>query len=419
MNTQMMDTNTIDDGFTPNMVRRNIFIEVDHFLSRKSGQNADGDVFLSQKNQSGSRIVTALSDGLGSGIKANVLASLTATMLIEFVLKDISLNFAAELIINSLPVCSARGISYATFTAVDIHHDMTVRFVEYESPPFIIVRENNIIELEKASIPIERKNKRTGPEYEALHCSSYTALPGDRIIFFSDGVTQAGMGLDAYPGGWGIEQVREYALVQIENHPLVSAGDLAKSIVKEAGRIDGDKTHDDISCAVVYFREPRDLLVITGPPFHPEDDREIARIFSEFAGRKVILGGTTANIIARELGTTIKSPDEYSPALSLMEGADLVCEGILTLGATAERLAEGNTTVQTSRQDDSFSRAASQFIDFLLNNDRINFVVGTKINEVHHDPTMPVELEIRRSVIKRIATLLETQYMKQVHIRYI
>jgi hypothetical protein len=196
---------------------------------------------------------------------------------------------------------------------------------------------------------------------------------------------------------------------------------LAKSIVKEAGRIDGDKIHDDISCAVVYFREPRDLLVVTGPPFHPEDDHEIARIFSEFAGNKVVLGGTTANIIARELGRTIRSSNDHndSPAVSVMEGADLVCEGILTLGATAEILAEGNTTARTSRQDDSFSRAASRFIGLLLNNDRINFVVGTKINEVHHDPTMPVELEIRRSVIKRIAALLETQYMKQVHIRYI
>jgi hypothetical protein len=400
---------------TRNTPRRSIFIEVDHYLARKSGQNADGDVFLSQKNQTSSRIVTVLSDGLGSGIKANVLATLTATMLSGFVLKDISLNYAAELIINSLPVCSRRGLSYATFTLVDAHRDMTVRFVEYDNPPFIIIRENNIVELKKNIIPIKRENKKTGPEHEALLCSAYTARLGDRIVFFSDGVTQAGIGHDS--GGWGIEPVREYALKQIENHPLISARDLAKSIVHEAKRIDADITHDDISCGVVYFREPRDLLVITGPPFHIEDDPEIARVFAEFTGRKVILGGTTAKIIARELGKTIKSANDYSdnPAMSIMEGADLVCEGILTLGAAAEMLSAGNII----GQNDRFSRAASKFIDFLLNNDRIDFVVGTKINEVHHDPSMPVELEIRRNVIKEIADQLETQYMKQVHIQYI
>jgi hypothetical protein len=423
----------IDTVVTRDMVRRNVFIEVEHYLERKAGQNADGDVFLSQKNPSGSRIVTALSDGLGSGIKANVLACLTAVMLIEFVLKDIPLRYAAELIINSLPVCSKRGLSYATFTLVDARHDMSVRFLEYENPPFIIIRGNNSVELEKEIIPIERKHKKTGPERETLLCSKYTALPGDRIVFFSDGVTQAGIGRDAYPGGWGLEQARDYTLGQIENCPLVSARDLAKSLVTEAGRIDCGKTHDDISCGVVYFREPRDLLVITGPPFHSEDDQKLARIFSEFTGGKVILGGTTAKIIARELNKTIESPDDYGggPALSIMDGADLVCEGILTLGTAAKILYAGaagafipafNLTgagfTQTAR-DDNFSRAAARFIDFLLNNDRITFVVGTKINEVHHDPTMPVELEIRRSVIKRIAVLLEEKYMKQVHIQYI
>jgi hypothetical protein len=280
------------------------------------------------------------------------------------------------------------------------------------------VRNNKIIELKKDAIPIERKNKRTGPEREELRCSSYTALPGDRIIFFSDGVTQAGMGREAFPGGWGIERVREYLLLHIESFPRISAGDLAKSIVKEAERIDGEKSHDDISCAVVYFREPRKLLVITGPPFHPEDDGEVARIFSEFAGKKIILGGTTAKIISRETGKVIKSSPE-SNAVSVMEGADLVCEGILTLGTAAEILSGENISGQTSRQDDNFSQAARRFVEYLLSNDRINFVVGTKINEVHYDPTMPVDLEIRRGVIKKIAAILETKYMKYVHIRYI
>jgi hypothetical protein len=400
---------------------KNTFIEVDCFLERKSGQNTDGDVFLSKKNATGSRIVAVLSDGLGSGIKANILASLTATMLIEFVLKDIAPRYAAELIINSLPVCRERGLSYATFTLADISQNMTVRFIEYGNPPLIIARENRLVEPEKVRISIERKNKKTGPAEEALFYSTYTARPGDRIVFFSDGVTQAGIGEEGYPGGWGVEQARKYTLAEIESRPRLSARDLAQSVVGAARLLHGGAAHDDISCGVVYFREPRDLLVITGPPFHEEDDREIAHIFDQFAGQKVIMGGTTAKIIARELGKTIRDPVDYSeiPAVSLMDGADLVCEGALTLEAAAAGL-EGNAAPrQNPRPPDSFSRAASRFIGYLLNSDRVTFIVGTKINEAHHDPAMPVEIESRRSIIKRISVLLEEKYMKQTLVRYL
>ncbi|MDR1467678.1 MAG: serine/threonine-protein phosphatase [Spirochaetaceae bacterium] len=405
-------------------IRRNTFIEVDSFLERKPGQNADGDVFLSKKNQTGGRIVTALSDGLGSGIKANILASLTATMLIEFVLKDIPPRYAAELIVNSLPVCRTRGISYATFTLVDVRHDMTVHFIEYDNPPLIIARENRLVELPKTKIPIERKHKHTGSDDEALFYSTYVACPGDRIVFFSDGVTQAGIGKGFYGDGWGIELAREHTLAELERRPLMSARDLAQSIVKAALNADNGAAHDDISCGVVSFREPRDLLVITGPPFHEEDDREIARIFAAFTGTKVILGGTTAKIIARELGKTLRDPLDYaeSPAVQVMDGADLVCEGVLTLGA-AEANLTGNTwqnvALQNPDSPNSFSRAASRFVRHLLNSDRVTFIVGTKLNEAHQDPTMPVELESRRSLIKRIAALLEEKYLKQTSVRYV
>jgi hypothetical protein len=378
-------------------------------------------VFLSKKNEIGSRIVAALSDGLGSGIKANILASLTATMLIEFVLKDIPPRNAAELIINSLPVCRTRGLSYATFTLVDTRPDMSVHFIEYDNPPLIIARENGLIEPEKTKIPIERNNKKTGPEDEALFYSAYDALPGDRIVFFSDGVTQAGIGKGVYSGGWGIERARERVLEEIERCPLASARDLAQSIVRAARDADGGVAHDDISCGVIYFREPRDLLVITGPPFREEDDPKLAAIFEGFAGPKVILGGTTAKIIARELGKTIENPSDYleSPAISVMAGADLVCEGILTLGAAAASLAGETAAWHNPHSSDSFSRAASRFAACLLNSDRVTFVVGTKVNEAHHDPAMPVEIESRRPIIKRIATLLEEKYMKQTIIRYL
>jgi hypothetical protein len=399
--------------------RKEIFIEVDYFLERKHGEFSDGDVFLSRKNKSGSRIVSVLSDGLGSGIKANVLAALTASMLSGFVLKDISLHYASSLIINSLPVCKKRALSYAAFTLVDARHNLTVRFVEYENPPLAVVRDGRILELKKEAVAIDRKNKKTGPENEALYYSTHQAQPGDRIVFFSDGAAQAGIGRGEFEGGWGVENINERILGQIRSHPLISSRDLAKSVVQEAVRIDGGKAHDDISCGVVYYRKPRDALVVTGAPFHKENDANAAAVFNNFSGKKIILGGTTAKIIARELNRSLETRcEDGGPAVSVMEGADLVCEGALTLKAAAGILEEGEAAWRGSARK-SAGGAVLQFIEYLLNSDRIDFIVGTKINEAHFNPDMPVELEARRAVIKRLSALLEERYFKQTRVTYI
>lgn len=394
-----------------------MFIETASYQKKKKGESAAGDVFLSQKSMSGKRIVTVLSDGLGSGVKANVLASLTATMISKFVLMDIPPGRAAEIIINSLPVCNERRLAYATFTLVDARHDMSVRIIEYENPPLFILRSTELVTLEKERIPIERKKKQTGPQNEALFLSKLTAFPGDRIIFFSDGVTQAGMGGTAYPCGWGIENAQNHIIAAIRSNPLISSSALAQALVTAAENTDTNGPKDDISCGVVYFRKPRDLLVITGPPFRPESDREFVRIFSEFIGRKIISGGTTAQIIARELGKTITNDtvvyNVSQPSAAKMEGADLVCEGILTLGIVAEELSSSDAD-QSDKQSPS-----ARIRELLLDSDRITFLVGTKINEVHQDPTMPIELEIRRNVVKKIASLLEEKYMKETYIQYI
>ncbi|MDR0524976.1 MAG: serine/threonine-protein phosphatase [Spirochaetaceae bacterium] len=402
---------------TPENPALDMFIETASYQVKKKGESAPGDVFLSQKSRSGARIVSVLSDGLGSGVKANVLASLTATMLSKFVLMDIPPGRAAEIMIDSLPVCRERGLAYATFTLVDARHDMSARIIEYENPPLFILRNGELLTLEKERVPIERKKKNTGPQNETLFLSNLSALPGDRIIFFSDGVTQAGMGGDAHPAGWGIGNARNRVITAVRSNPSISAMALAQALVQSAEYADRKGPKDDISCAVVYFRKPRDLLVLTGPPFRPESDREFVRFFSEFPGRKIISGGTTGQIIARGLGRTITGDTTaYSgdqPPAAKMEGADLVCEGILTLGTVAEELSAG------SAAQSGAPSPSARIRELLLDSDRITFLVGTKINEAHQDPSMPVELEIRRNVVKRIAELLEETYMKAVVIRYI
>jgi hypothetical protein len=394
------------------------FIEVDHFQRCKYNQRSPGDVFLSEKNPTDGRTITTLSDGLGSGIKADVLATLTATMATKFIAADIPIKRAAETIMNTLPVDKERGISYATFTLVDIEPNNWVSIVEYDNPPYILIRQKTIVEPIKDMTTIERKNMKAAPHMKAIvHFSKYEAKPGDRLIFFSDGVTQSGMGTPLLPFGWGIENTHSFILDRVINQPNISARELAKAVVQEATIHDGFKPKDDISCGVVYFRNPRDTLILTGPPFDKKNDTDLIHIFNSFNGKKIISGGTTANIISRELNRPVKVDmthfSQKIPPYSVMEGADLVTEGIITLGAIADFLETGESKKE---QEET---AVDKMTEILLNSDRIYFVVGTKINEAHQDPNMPEGLEIRRNVVKKIASLLQTKYLKEVHIQYL
>jgi hypothetical protein len=406
------------------LVATGAFVEVGHYQIQKHHQGAAGDAFLSQKQEADGRIITVLSDGLGSGIKAGVLSTLTATMALKFVAADIPIKRAAKIILDTLPVCKERGISYATFTLVDIEPNGRVKIMEYDNPCYILIRQRTVVEPIKQCTQIDRKNKKAAPAREAiLYYSDYKAAPGDRLIFFSDGVTQSGMGTRPYPFGWGAGNVQDFILEAVAENADISARDLARKVVLKSQLHDGYQAKDDITCGVIYFRHPRDLLILTGPPVNPERDAEMAHEFALFGGRKIVAGGTTTNILARELGKTVKlnlkDVDLEVPPISSMEGADLVTEGIITLGRVSELLERGASPGGSAFVSGERENAATKVVEMLLDSDRITFMVGTKINEAHQDPNMPVELEIRRNIVLKIKMLLTSHYLKEVTIRYI
>ncbi|GAB4224395.1 MAG: SpoIIE family protein phosphatase [Spirochaetales bacterium] len=394
----------------------NTFIEVDHYQCSKAGHRAEGDVFLSRKIFPENRVISVLSDGLGSGVKAGVLSSLTATMALTCVAGNIPIERTARIIHQSLPVCSERRIRYATFTIVDIGRSQEVRILEYDNPPFVLIRDGERVDVPKSLLKLPSRNGRK----TNISVSTFRARPGDRIVVFSDGVSQSGIGTQAMPLGWGNERITEFIQETVRRDPFLSARDLARAVVQKSLWNDALQAKDDITCGVIFFRTPRRTLLLTGPPLAPERDRDLASIFSRYEGKRVICGGTTATILSRELGKPVRvclrNLDPEVPPPSEMEGADLVTEGIITLGKVAELL-EGN--LQRSVAGSARKNAAHLLVEHLLNSDIVEFVVGTRINEAHQDPSMPVELEIRRNIVKRIARLLEERYLKEVHIQFI
>ncbi len=390
------------------------FIEVGFWQQAKFGQHAAGDVFLSNRIPGPDRLVCVLSDGLGSGIKANVLATMTATMALKYVSADIAVKKASEIIMETLPVCSRRKIGYATFTIVDVEHDGQVRIIEYDNPAYVLIRQGKKASMEKSVIEIQTKQLGI----RELRYSSFMAQVEDRLVLVTDGVTQSGHGQKRNARGMDRCQSRRFHHRGLHDRARhIDARKLSRSVVQRALRNDGDRPKDDISCAVINFRRPRHALLLTGPPFDQERDSEIAGLIRDFSGIKIICGGTTANIVARELKRSIdidlSELDPQIPPPSRMDGVHLITEGTITLSRVAEHLENGDAPESLKQNP------AVQLVRFLLESDIIDFVVGTKINEAHQDPNLPVELDIRRNLIRRIVRLLNEKYMKAATIRFI
>lgn len=388
-------------------------VEVDYQQKYCRRQRTGGDVFLSRRLKEQQRVVSVLSDGLGSGIKAGVLATLSAVMGINYITNFRDPARAARTIMDTLPVCSERRISYSTFTMIDVDFENEVKIVEYDNPPVMVFRKDSVFELQREKLEVARPSGN----HETIGISSFQARPGDRIVMISDGVSQSGIGSRSLPFGWGLEQAGNFIQKLISQNPLVSARELAAEVIDQSWLNNDGKALDDMTCAVISFRQPRQLLIMTGPPYDQRKDSLLADLADNFPGKKIICGGTTANIVSRETGRPVTVHldriDPDLPPSSSMTGVDLITEGILTVGRVARYLEE-------KRDPDSLpGNAATKIVRLLLNSDIINFVVGTRVNEFHQDPNMPVELEIRRNVIKKIAALLETNYLKETSIQYI
>lgn len=411
-----------------------LFIEISSFHENKYGKPVCGDTFLSRKLSADNRYVAVLSDGLGSGIKANVLSTMTASMALNFRIRREPILRSALNIMNALPVDSARNISYATFTIVDTDFEGATQILEFDSPEYLLFRENDYVEPEREATGIDRDGqqytaftgdveamKKLGNEadkFRVMYSSHLRLCKGDRIIFYSDGVVQSGMGAKEHPFGWGKMAVKDYVQDLITHRPDISARELSRRIVNAAMQKDGMKNKDDITCAVIYAREPRKLLICSGPPYDANNDKLLSKTIEKYTGKTVVCGGTTSKIVARELGREIKvdlkniTSRAYPPSAT-MEGIDLVTEGILTLGMVAEMLEKENPL------DDNINSPAWELVRLLSDSDIIDFMVGTRINEAHQDPSLPVELEIRRNVVRRIAAVLEEKWLKKVNVQFI
>ncbi len=388
-------------------------VDIDFQQKQPKGEVACGDVFHTRRIHEEGRTILVLSDGIGHGVKANVLATLTASMALNYTSFHTKPEIAANIFMRVLPRNSEGKESYATFTIIEMDNNELVRIINYDNPPTIILRNGSPYAPREIEMSI-RGEENVG---KILRIREFKPIKGDRIIFMTDGVTQSGLGTPNHPMGWGLANISLFAQKQIAREYDISATRLCRKILNQAAMHDNFEVKDDTSCGVVYFREPREFMLITGPPFYKIKDFEFVKRIENFPGKKIICGGTTAEIIARELNREVKIQHRYAdasiPPAAHMEGFEMVTEGILTMGKVEEILEGYSSNVRLG------STPPEEVVKLLMEHDTIHIIVGTRINWAHQDPDQPVELEIRKFVVKRIVKLLEEKFFKQVEVEFV
>jgi len=359
----------------------------------KRGEELCGDnIAISRRTDS---VAVALSDGLGSGVKANILATLTTRIAMHMLENDLSLDEVVETLGKTLPVCEVRKLAYSTFAIAQLFSDGRARIVEFDTPPVIVLRRR-----ERLNVPVSERiiGGKTIRELAA------ELQIGDWLVFVSDGVLNAGIG-GAYPLGWGWEQTCAY--VESHAHPELSAQDLATKIAQTVEELYAGAPGDDVSIVVIKVRHRIVATVLTGPPVDKTADEGVLARFLKRRGLHVVCGGTTAKIVSRHSGQPLEvdldtmKPDV--PPVARMKNIDLVTEGILTLTRVNELLRSGAGRETVQFQTDG----AAALMRTLLSADHVHFIVGLAANPAHQSPNLPVQLGLKLAVIREIAEELK------------
>lgn len=388
----------------------NYFIDVGFDNINKYGEELCGDKVEIIKDEDG--IIIVLADGLGSGVKANILATLTSKIAGTMLREGASIDETVDTIVNTLPVCNVRKLAYSTFTILKVYNDGRIYAVEYDNPPFIFVKGKKLFEVEKQEIIINGRNIKE---------SNFCLQEGDSLTIISDGIVHAGVGATLNLG-WQWSNVAEYImqLSKVEK----CAKNMSKGLIDACQNLYDYKPGDDATVVTVKLRKPETIDLFTGPSKDKEADHGIVKRLMESRGKKVVCGGTAANIVSRELGKDLRVSMEFRdpeiPPIAYINGIDLVTEGVLTLSKTIDNIKSFifSQSLYTISKFDNLD-GASMLTKLLIEDcTHLNLWVGTAVNPAHQNPDFPTHLSIKGKIVEELAMLMK-QLGKEVKLTYI
>lgn len=358
-------------------------------------------------------IIVVMADGLGSGVKANILSTLTTKIASTMLKEGEDIAETVDTIVNTLPVCKVRNIAYSTFTIIKIYKDGRAFIAEYDNPPIFVIRNNKSLKLDRKEININDKK---------VYISNLIWEKKDTITIVSDGVIHAGIG-KILNLGWTWDKVENY--LERSSSTKKSAKNISRDLVEICWDLYGRKPGDDTTVVSIKIREPEYIDLFTGPPKNRENDSYAIKRFMQSKGKKIICGGTAANIASRELKRKIKvNMDvlyEDVPPTSNMEGIELITEGVLTLSKAVEKLKKAveNYSYSGMIYDIKEKDGASLLVKMLLEDcTHLNLWVGKAINLAHQNPDFPMDLNIKLNLVDELSRIMKS-LGKKVEIKYI
>ena len=373
------------------------------------GEELCGDhVDIVEENEDSTVIV--LADGLGSGVKASILSTLTSKIISTMMAAGLPIEECVSTIAATLPVCSVRGVAYSTFTIIHLQNNDIAEIIQYDNPHVIMIRGGEVYDYPKTEMIIDGKK---------IYKSTLKMCEDDVFIAMSDGCPHAGLG-GLYNFGWKREEIAAYM------QALVAGGYTAKNLstmlVDECDRLYGHKPGDDTTSCVVKIRRREPMNILFGPPSNRDDANRMMSLFFSKEGKHIICGGTTSSIASKYLGKPIRASLTFErsdvPPIAELEGVDLVTEGVITMNKVIQ-YAKDYLGDNEFYEHWNFKRDGASLISRLLFEEAtdINFYVGRAVNPAHQNPDLPINFNIKMNLVEELSTCLR-KMGKRIKVSY-
>lgn len=354
--------------------------------------------------------VVVLADGLGSGVKASILSTLTSKIISTMLAAGLSLGDCVNTIAATLPVCSVRGVAYSTFTIIHLIENTHAEIIQYDNPHVILLRDGENFNYPKTEMMIDGKK---------IYHTKMRLREGDIFIAMSDGCTHAGIGL-AFNFGWKREDIAEY--MKIFANVGYTAKTLATMLVDECDNQYGHHPGDDTTACVVKIRKREPMNILFGPPRNYDDTNRMMSLFFGKSGKHIICGGTTSSIAAKYLGKQVQVSLSFErsdvPPIAKIEGVDLVTEGVITMAKVIEYAKDALDQNELYEKWSMGHDGASMICRMLFEEGTdINFYVGRAVNPAHQNPDLPINFNIKMNIVEELSACLK-KMGKRIKVSY-
>ncbi len=387
----------------------NLCADIGYKSINHEGEQLCGDhVDIIEQNDNSTVIV--LADGLGSGVKASILSTLTSKIISTMIAEGIALEECVSTIAATLPICSVRGVAYSTFTIIHLINNSLAELIQYDNPLIIMIRDGQIYDYPKSELNIGGK---------VIYKSEILLKENDIFVAMSDGCPHAGIGI-AFNFGWKREDIAQFML------GIADVGYTAKTLstmlIDECDKQYGFHPGDDATACVVRIRKREPMNILFGPPRNPDDCDRMMSLFFSKEGKHIVCGGTTSKIAAKYLNKPITTSLNFEksdvPPIAFIEGVDLVTEGVITINKVIE-YAKDSLDKNELYEHWSFSRDGASLICRLLFEEAtdINFFVGRAVNPAHQNPDLPINFNIKMNLVEELSDCLK-KMGKRIKVSY-